>query len=322
MLKYRMDFDLPPETIESVIFCMENQNETFLFDTERRCCVPASDAAKSTAPAGETLIPLPEWTPVHGFRLMDEFTGTVKNPALQKKLREATATRTGVFKRFREVLHEYPEFDRAWRVFKHKRMEGVVRRWHHTHALSQKLSELGEEPEEICEILRNDFVFGRTKPSPAFFAALKTPGSARASDGRAPAPEEIIAEGLRETLGETPAASRPALADLAARFLSGNADAMELFYAETPTGETAGAALTERFSDGGGNSALAITAAAVKPEFRGMGLFTQLLESVKNAAERRGDKAVYLVPVTLPFIKPVLERLDLLAESPRGVFFC
>ena len=72
-----MPFVLTPELKNAILFCMENQNETFLLDTETMGCVPAAEGD-----ADGRRIPLPEWTPVHGFRLMEEFTGRMKNPVL------------------------------------------------------------------------------------------------------------------------------------------------------------------------------------------------------------------------------------------------
>ena len=297
---------------------MENQKDIFLFDTKQKTCIHAGEAEETDS---ENLLPLPEWTPVHGFKLMEEFTGTVKNPVIRKKLRETISTRAGVFKRFRQVLAEYPEFESAWRIFKKERLKKTVYSWYQTISLAKELSELGKEPEETYEILRNDFIFSFCRPSPDFLDNLRTVLSGKdggPAEKDNPEPEEIIIEGFSEVIERTPELFRQAASGLFYRFVSGNPGNMEIFYAETPASEKAGAVLTESFygEDKKGRKIQVVTAAAVKKEFRGMGVFSQLLETVKNSAEGHGGKAVCFMPFTSPFLLPLLKRLGMPADLP------
>lgn len=320
-----MDFKLNPEIMENIIFCMENQKDVFFFDIKQKRCVSASESGEMER---ENLIPLPEWTPVHGFRLMEEFTGTVKNPVIREKLRETISVRTGVFKRFRQILSGYPEFDQAWRFFKKDRLKKTVYNWYQTISLAKELSDLGEEPEETYEIIRNDFIFGSCKPSSGFLKSQCRPFSGAEPETvskNTALPEKIIEEGFSEVLEKIPETSRQAAANLFLRFISGNPGNMEIFYAETPAAEKAGAVLVEYFSGKGNGKTAVVTAAAVKMEFRGLGVFTQLLETVKSSAEKKSYRAMCFMPFTSPFLNPLLERLemtpDLPAEPAESLFF-
>ena len=293
-----MPFVLTPELKNAILFCMENQNETFLLDTETMRCVPAAEGD-----ADGHRIPLPEWTPVHGFRLMEEFTGRMKNPVLQAALRQVLASRSGVFRRFREALRGYPEFDRAWHTFKQEEMGRTVDGWFSKISLAQTLAGLGEEPEETEEIVQSDFLFLRRPPS----RPLRIPADAGAgSDG---GPEEILEQCAAEYTECFADGVRHAAGQLFARIPAApDAGIQELFYAETPAGETAGAVLVEYFGSAAGRQAAAVTAAGVKPAFRAMGLFSRLLESAKESAGRAGIPLVYAVPFIQPWLLPVLKR--------------
>ncbi len=310
-----MSLELTAETIDAVIFCMENQNETFLFDTETFRCVPVS----ASAPPSERFIQLPPWTAVHGFALMEEFTGSVKNPLLQERLRRAISTRLGVFKRFKEILAEYPEFDRAWHVFKKERLKKTVIEWFRSFTQAESLSTLGEEPEETAEIVQSDFLFLQKKLQGDLQLALETlarGGSAEEACARAgiepSSPEEILVQGAVEILKALPEKTAGASARLFARLLSGDGEKI-LFYAETASGEKAGSLLVERFT-GSRTSADVLIAAAVKPEFRGMGLFTQLLEKAMLSAESGERAFICAMPIPNQFLLHALER--------TGVAFC
>ena len=301
---------LSPETIDAVIFCMENQNESFFFDTQELRCVPARAAAQ-----GGRFIPLPEWTAAHGFALMEEFAGSVRNPALQERLREAMATRAGVFRRFKAAVGEWPEFDRAWRAFKRERLRGAVLEWFASFLQAESLCSLGDEPEETAEIVQSDFVFLQKKMAGNLRQAIDALGAGlRLEEACARAGieggsfEEILVQGAAEALEGIPKAARGASFKLLARLLPREGE-QALFCAETAFGEKAGALLVERVE-----GARVLLAAAVRPAFRGMGLFAQLLEGQALMAEKGGGALVCAMPVAHRFLTPALER--------ARAFFC
>ena len=300
---------LAAETIDAVVFCMENQNESFLFDAKELRCVPAQAAAEQEG----RLIRLPEWTAAHGFALMEEFAGSIKNPVLQERLREAMATRAGVFRRFKAVLSEWPEFDREWRAFKRERLKAAVLEWFGAFLQAESLASLGDEPEETAEIVQSDFAFLQQKPCGSLQLAVESLGAGlRAEEARKRSGiecasfEEILVQGAAEVLGEMPEKARAAAAMLFARLLLGDGD-KTLFCAETASGEKAGAFLVER-ACAGGRGSCALLAAAVRPAFRGMGLFSQLLEGQALLAEKEGLELICAMPVTRRFLIPALER--------------
>ena len=304
-----MAAELAAETIDAVIFCMENQNEAFLFDTEAMRCVPARGACAHEG----RLVRIPEWTAAHGFALMEEFAGSVKNPVLQKRLREAMSVPSGVFKRFKAVLSDFPEFESEWRTFKRERLRGVVREWFASFLQAESLASLGDEPEETAEIVQSDFVFLQKDLSCNLRKAIEALGcgaqleEARGQAGIAPSSfEEILVQGAAEALDELPKNARAASALLFARLLQ-NEEGKTLFCAETASGEKAAALLVEHVS-AGGRGACALLAAAVAPSFRGMGLFSQLLENIALLAEREGRALVCAMPSLQHFLFPVLKR--------------
>ena len=306
-----MAVELTAETIDAVIFCMENQRESFLFDTESLRCVPAS-AAKGQE---ERLIRIPEWTAAHGFALMEEFAGSVKNPVLQKKLHEAISARTGVFRRFKDVLAEYPEFDRAWRAFKRERLKAAVLEWLGEFLQSESLNALGDEPEETAEIVQSDFAFLQKKPGgdlrrafEAIACGVQIEEACARADIESPSFEEILAGGAAEVLENVPEGARAACALLFARLLSGEGEQI-LFCAETSAGDKAAALLAEGI-EGAGKKSLVILGAAVLPAFRGMGLFTQLLDAAALSAEKGKRALACAMPMPGRLLLPALERAN------------
>ena len=304
-----MAHELTEETIDAVIFCMENQNEDFLFDTKELRCV----TARASSERDEWLIPLPEWTAAHGFALMEEFAGSVKNPELQKSLREAMATRAGVFKRFKAVLAEWPEFELGWRAFKRGRLRGVVLEWFSAFLQAESLASLGEEPEETAEIVQSDFALLQKDASGNLRLALEALAEglcaeeACARAGIAPSSfEAILVQGAAEVRGALPKAAGSASLVLFARLLSGDGE-MTLFCAETAPGEKAAVLLAERVG-AGGRDALVLLAATVLPAFRGMGLFSQLLEAASSLAETESRAFLCAMPSLHSFLRPELER--------------
>ena len=299
----RMARELKPETIDAVIFCMENQNEEFLFDADALRCVPSRGAR------GKRLVRIPEWTAAHGFALMEEFAGGVKNPVLQGQLREAMATRAGVFRRFKAALSEWPEFDREWRAFKRERLRSAVLEWFSSFLQAESLEALGDEPEETAEIVRSDFVFLQKKMVGNLRLAVESLGAGlqpeeaceRSGIGGASF-EAVLAQGAAEALDALPKSARAASALLFARLLPKKGE-QALFCAETALGEKAGVLLAERVE-----GACVLLAAAVLPAFRGLGLFSQLLENAALLAEKEGGALICAMPVAHRFLIPVLER--------------
>jgi hypothetical protein len=72
------------------------------------------------------------------YNLMVEFSNSVKNKRLREKLSIAFDGK-GAFRRFKNVISDYPEEEKRWFAFKDKRMREEVIEW---------LNDLGIEPIE------------------------------------------------------------------------------------------------------------------------------------------------------------------------------
>ncbi|MFW6223746.1 MAG: GNAT family N-acetyltransferase, partial [Spirochaetota bacterium] len=71
-----MQFEMTPELADRIIFAMEDQHEDFMLDTETGDLLPVEEmdeTDRQELEAPDRYVPVPEWTPAHGFRLMERF---------------------------------------------------------------------------------------------------------------------------------------------------------------------------------------------------------------------------------------------------------
>lgn len=71
---------------------------------------------------------IPVLSSSEGHYDMESFTGTVKDPELQRRLGEALKGK-GASRRFKDLLVELPEERERWFRFKSERMEQRIREW-------------------------------------------------------------------------------------------------------------------------------------------------------------------------------------------------
>lgn len=161
MKKLKVDLD-------EIAFTMETSDEfegITLFDTETGAIVSVPNELMSAVESNdeEALQDLPDWEKelietaesiisnesgryvdiprkpsFEAYNLMVEFTNTVKNRPLREKLNIALDGK-GAFRRFKNVISDYPEEEKRWFAFKDKRMRDEVIEW---------LNNLGIEPME------------------------------------------------------------------------------------------------------------------------------------------------------------------------------
>jgi len=79
---------------------------------------------------------IPEWSSYKGYNLMVEFAERVEDEGLREKLAIALDGK-GAFRRFKNVLANYPEEEQRWFSFREKRIEEEVIDW---------LNSIGIEP--------------------------------------------------------------------------------------------------------------------------------------------------------------------------------
>lgn len=154
--------------INEIAFIMETSDEfgsTTLFDTETGEIVSIPHEVMSAVESDdeEALQDLPDWEKdlietaesiisdesgryvdiprkpsYEAYNLMVEFASSIKNRRLKEKL-DIALDGKGAFRRFKNVISDYPAEEERWFAFKDKRMREEVIEW---------LNDLGIEPTE------------------------------------------------------------------------------------------------------------------------------------------------------------------------------
>ncbi|MFP4373679.1 MAG: UPF0158 family protein [Spirochaetaceae bacterium] len=269
-----MQFDLTPELADRIIFAMEDQHEDFVLDTDTGDLLPVEEMDETGGQeleAADRYLPLPEWTPAHGFRLMERFAEELRNPVYREKLRGALSGGRGVFRRFKDTVKERPELERRWYRFKEQAMQEVVAEWYNELRETWGLERLAVERAETEDLVLSDFSIRRVGAGDdALLDELR-----RAAE-----------EQRRELQEDGAAPADPA----------GAADpAVLALVAEAPDGEVAGAAAARSPAapgDGSPGGGLRIDTLYVRPIFRGLGLGRLLLERMVEAAREEGRTGV------------------------------
>ena len=261
-----MDFPLSREVIDQVIFAMEDQSARSLIGG--RSGVVMRDAvvtAQRERGDDQEYLPLPQWQPADGFRLMEGFVAQVPNPVYQGKLRDALAAGRGVFRSFKDALKQSPDLERSWYRFKEEQMRAVVVEWYGSERELRGLERLGPEPEE--------------SPEPGSeFAVLP------AQPEHAPQIRELDRDALMEegVLASTDEAAYRELRVVAPT----DADARVLV-AESATGEVGGMVWAQVES-----RCWEVVQLAVRPPYRSIGLSARLLDELKQRALGDGAERI------------------------------
>lgn len=119
-------FELTPELVEQIIFAMENQKETFLLDSDQ----PAIIARENKSKAIGTVHELPLWEPSDGYRLMEQFVLSLRNPVYREHLSSILHCGSGVFRKYKDALNQRPDIERMWFSFKDQEMRRRVSGWY------------------------------------------------------------------------------------------------------------------------------------------------------------------------------------------------
>ena len=156
-----MRFELDGALMDDILFYMENQEGEFLLDTYEGQVIDINNNDYDEEPDygdDERFIALPEWSPRDGFRLMEKFTASLKNPVLRHELSLALNRNKGVFRIFKNVLEQYPEIEKLWFNYKEREMKRVVSAWYNALREEWGLEPIGGEPEDTSPLVLEDFV--------------------------------------------------------------------------------------------------------------------------------------------------------------------
>ena len=157
-----MQFELNDALVDDILFYMENQDGVFLLDTRDGIVVSADDFNDDDEQGdfsdSERFISLPDWSANDGFRLMEHFAASLKNPVIREELSAALNRGKGVFRSFKNVLEQYPETEKQWYNYKEREMRREVIDWYNSYREEWGLSLVGNEPEDNTSLVLEDFI--------------------------------------------------------------------------------------------------------------------------------------------------------------------
>jgi GNAT superfamily N-acetyltransferase len=285
-------FDLTEKAVEQIVFAMEDQERKSVVDLETGDLMPAEGLG------GERYAAPPTWSSREGFKLMEDFLASVRQPSARRELSAALARGRGVFKAFKAALAQREDLERAFRDFKIKAMRRTIATWYDDLREARGLERLGPEPEDTNELLASDL-------------NIRIVGMA---EGRSLV-EPLIDEVEEECLDYLPEPLAAFEIDRLREDIESEGDAV-VAIADDGEGGAMGAALA--FRDAVGERALGrISFAFVKRDFRRMGLGATLIENL--AASLRSEGILYLV-IDSPFLPPEMGgALAALGFKPYGL---
>ncbi len=155
-------YTLPPlsdEFLFQVIFCMEDQANEYCVDLKDGIITETAFVADRREIDPLRFLDLPPWYPSDGFRTMEKFVSTLRNPIYRERLRQVLQSGKGVFRQFKDVLHEQSSMERLWYYYKDREIRRRIFHWYERHDEAFRLARLGEEAPEDSpgELIREDF---------------------------------------------------------------------------------------------------------------------------------------------------------------------
>ncbi|MGI5172994.1 GNAT family N-acetyltransferase [Treponema sp. OMZ 840] len=295
-----MQFELTDEIINQIIFSMEDQSGRYVFDSETNALTAVSCSGQEDS---DRYYSLPVWSSVNGFKIMERFVSSLRNPPVKEKLRTVLFTGKGVFRGFKDVLKEYPEVQNLWFVFKQNALKQEIIDWYNTLRDSWGAQEIGYEPEETDELVCTDFVFCECDRTSAedFMRHVHDCMEDEIKDVYT---GELADAFLR--LGRT------------AHFLTDTSDSV-LFTAKTNEGDFAGFIRTALFPKNAKKTVL-ITDFYVFPVWRGLGVGKSLFAFCIEGLKSKGFTHIFALSAHIPdFFEHVLFRSGF-RRIPAGFF--
>jgi len=267
-----MRFELDKILTDEILFYMENQDGEFFLDTDEGQIIDINkDCDEETDLDGERFISLPEWSSQDGYRLMEHFTASLKNPVARHELTAALNKNKGVFRFFKNTIEQYPEIEKLWFKFKEQEMKNAVLSWYNALREEWGLAPIGGEPEDTSFLVLEDFIL---------------------REGKAADYEKASAL-HRLCIEEREDKDTSAFFESSDPFIFNVIFSGEFFFiAETSNGDFSGFICAENDSD----SHLRILMLEVKPEYRGLGIGKTLLAKLLEKA----DEQNFAVTIDLP----------------------
>jgi len=282
-----MSLPLTAALLDQILFAMEDQESFSVLNLTTR---QVEVCPEENSCGDDTVLPLPAWSSIDGFRMMREFSESLHNPSVQAELRAVLDSGQGVFRRFKLVLKPRDLLYRQWLRFKRKFMEERVRQW-----LDEWPEVMFEDPSdpavasEELGLLASDFEFREGKPDEASWL----------EDWDTEACHEVAVASFGEDTG----------ADYAEFFRKGRrfAPGDRFWVAENPRGDWVGVIWGRKWNAPKAE-VVDVQLWFVDPDFRGLGLGTKLLETLREAY---GSEPSLLLgtPVNAPRLEGPLGRV-------------
>jgi GNAT superfamily N-acetyltransferase len=256
------------EMIDAIVFGMENQKDSFYFDSETGTLFNAEELQEKPS---RTMMEIPQWNPALGFQLMEKFVANLKHPISRNELRQALGQGKGVFRRFKNALKQFPEVEKVWFSFKEREMRKIVIDWFTRWAEAEGWEMLGPEPEDLDDLVNSDFEL-----------------SIQAAE------HWVIENDLHVFSDMVP--QKP-LAELLYPLCRPDLEILEddiLLILKGSDGEKASYLWLRQLDD----TTYAILQLYSWPEYRGLGLSIRLMEAVEDYVKNRaGETLIFLVPL-------------------------
>ncbi len=291
--KHRELPQLSDELIYQIIFCMEDQSQEYVLDLE-----DGTIQQIDLLPPGlmdedpDRFSDLPYWLPADGFRIMEKFIATLRNPVYRERLQETLSQGKGVFRSFKNVLKEEPAVERLWFYFKEREMKRIIASWYGRlqDALSMEL--LGDEPEEdTSELILTDFTI--SDDAQRFESYVRTVWDRRLEQefSSLPSPlDMLLVMECRDSWDRW------------------DEDWIRLFL-ESPAGETAGFIAAEPRGHSRSDLLYEVRQFYVEPKFRGLGVFSMLCEELcRRTSDAGAAQLIMQVSGRASFLHLPLER--------------
>ena len=290
-------FSLSQEIIHQIMFALEDQNTTYVLDTNSGRLEDLASFLDDELPAG--YVELPQWEPANGFRMMERFVAVVRNTALQRQLRSVLFSGKGVFKNFKTLLKSHPQGEKQWFAFREEEMTRYITQWYTQLREVYGLEQLGEEPEDNEELLQDDFIFREYDPTKDEEKLLLAANSFM-SEREAQWPGEI---GL-------------ALSSLwQEKKAKGDKENFLSLVAETVGGEFAGCLEATLYPSYVKETVL-LTSFFVLEEYRGLGIGKTFLEQGVLQLQEKGIRWIILADLVIPaFLQNCLARIGFVSSG-------
>lgn len=289
------NYSLPPlsdELVYQIIFCMEDQANEYLFDLKRGE-IEQRDQIDAEALKGEKdrFAELPPWQPADGFRIMEKFVATLRNPIFRERLRESLSQGRGVFRKFKNVLKEEPAIERLWFYFKEKEIKRDIYGWYERLSDAVRLERLGEPDEDTSELILSDFVV--SEDFHAYVDHIREIGEHQLK---------------REFSSVTPPLNELLLQEYQSTWDQFTEDWLMIFV-ESPSGEFAGFIGAEPIYPLEDSLVYFVKHLYVEPKFRGLGVFKLLTDILcQRAYENGAEQVVVQVSGQAALLSHPLER--------------